>query len=82
MIQQHTASKLKGLAIASPFVCINYTLLKPISSLLQRVKETHEELVAGEGVGLIAGDAVERSNSIHITEPNSIVALFHKHPVL
>ena len=51
--------------------------LEPISSFLQRVQETHEELMAGEGVGLITGDAVERSNSIRITEPNRITALFH-----
>ena len=52
-------------------------LLKPISPLLQRVQEPHEELMAGEGVGLITGDAVERSNSICVTEPDRITALFH-----
>ena len=52
-------------------------LLKPVSPLLQRVQETHEELMAGEGVWLVADDAVERSNSIRITEPNRISVLFH-----
>ena len=51
--------------------------LKPISPLLKGVQEPHEELMAGEGVWLVAGDAVERSNSIRITEPNRITVLFH-----
>ena len=41
------------------------------------MQETHEELVTGEGVRLVAGDAVERSNSICVTEPDRITALFH-----
>ena len=52
--------------------------LEPIAPFLQGVQEPHEEFVAGEGVGLISGDAVERSNSIRITEPNRITAIFHK----
>ena len=54
------------------------SLLEPISPLLQRVQESHKKLVGGEEVGLIAGDTVERSNSIRITEPNRITAIFHK----
>ena len=56
--------------------------LEPISPLLQGVQESHENLVAGEGVRLVAGDAVERSNSIRITEPDRITALFHSDPFL
>ena len=56
--------------------------LEPISSLLQGVQESHEELMAGKGVRLVAGDAVERSNSIRITEPNRITALFHSYSFL
>ena len=57
-------------------------LLKPISPFLQGVQESHEELMAGKGVRLVAGDAVERSNSIRITEPNRITALFHSYSFL
>ena len=57
-------------------------LLKPVSPLLQGVQEAHEELMAGKGIPLIAGDAVERSNSIRITEPNRITALFHSYSFL
>ena len=58
------------------------SLLEPISPFLQRVQESREELMAGEGVGFITGDAVERSNSIRITEPDRITALFHSDPFL
>ena len=56
--------------------------LEPISPLLQGVQESHEKLMAGKCVLFIAGDTVERSNSIRITEPNRITALFHSDPFL
>ena len=58
----------------------NSQSLKPISPFLQRVQETHEELMAGKGVRLVTDDTMERSNAIRITEPYSIFTLFHTPP--
>ena len=62
---------------------ISDCLLESITSFLKRMQESHEKLVAGEGVRLVAGDAVERSNLRCIAQPYGIVALFHrKSPLL
>ena len=44
------------------------------------MQEPHKELMAGKGVLLVTGDAVEGCDPIRVTEPYSIVALFHNQP--
>ena len=44
------------------------------------MQEPHKELMAGKGVLLVTGDDVEGYDPIRVTEPYSIVALFHNQP--
>ena len=48
-------------------------LLESITTLLQRMQETHKEIVAGKGLDIITFDMVERSNTVLLIQPYDMI---------
>ena len=48
-------------------------LLEPIATFLQRMQETHKEVVAAEGLDIITLNMVEGSNTVLLTQPHNMI---------
>ena len=52
---------------------MNLRLLEPIATLLQRMQETHEEVVAVKSLDVVTFYMVEGSNTVLLIQPHDMI---------
>ena len=52
---------------------MNLRLLEPIATFLQRMQETHEEVVTVKGLDVVAFYMVKGSNTVLLIQPHDMI---------